>query len=866
MSTSRATDTADGGASQSKEEPKQKDVSISHAWLLMGGLTAVTTIVAFTRNKLAAVMLGPEGIGVYAQGVTLLTFATTLCTLGMGQGIIKHLAERQYEPLGGVTRTQIMRTALRVQLSVGLIVAGVVVALSKPLSHLLFGDVRSRGYVVIVGAAVPLTLLFTNFGYFLQGFKKITEFSIASAVNVVISLGVFLALIWLFGLNGAIVSLLFGAAVGIAVFWLLFQRAASAHVSRDHPMIEEKSSPHMLTVLLKYGTVVFVSGVLDTLSALLLRTWIINFRGAALNGIYQAVLGLSGQYLGFFALFNSAYLYPKLSSLQSPTETSTEINSALRTGLTLAVPLIAGIIIFRQQLILLLFTSEFLPAADVLMWQAVGDVLKITAWFISASLLPSGRLREFIGVSVIFSAVYIILSFSFLRKWNLTGLAVAYCVSYAFFIVLVTGVQIRLINLNFSTTTFVVILASGALLFGVVWLPNSTIFHYVMKVCLVTVWFFVLGGKRWVVSGLAAFFGAFVGARGATKFPDTATSEEGVLNSGSAAVEVSEPRSLAQSQIVGAVSVIVPVRNEAESIEQLIRALQAQTYRPAEIVITDGGSNDGTRQAIRKLQLNSAVPIILIEDADAFPGRGRNLAIKRAANEWLACVDAGIIPDPDWLSELVSSVEREPNKQVIYGRFQPITDSYFRECAAITYLPPPGTLTPSIASSLLRRSAWEAAGGFREDLRSGEDLLFFRQLETAGMSATSSERALVHWEIPGTTIATFRRFATYSRYGMKAGLGRNWQLSVIRLYLILLTLVASAWFWWPMGLLPPLVLMLRAQRRIYRWHKNEIAQSWAALLNPRRVLSVIWINFVIDVATFCGIGQWFRLDRAPTDR
>src|SRR5207247_801416 len=299
----------------------------------MGGLTAVLTIVAFTRNKLAAVMLGPEGIGVYAQGMTLLTFATTLCTLGMGQGIIKHLAERQYGPLGGVTRTQIMRTALGVQLSIGLVVASVLVLLSKPLAQLLLGDAHARGYVVIVGAAVPLTLLFTNFGYFLQGFKKITEFSIASALNVVISLGVFIGLIWLFGLNGAVLSLLTGAAVGIAVFWLLFRTAASAHLGWNHSEIPKKNSQNVLTILLKYGTVVFVSGVLDTLSALLLRTWIINFRGTAVNGIYQAVVGLSGQYLGFFALFNNVYLYPKLSSLRSSAETSAEINGALRTGL-----------------------------------------------------------------------------------------------------------------------------------------------------------------------------------------------------------------------------------------------------------------------------------------------------------------------------------------------------------------------------------------------------------------------------------------------------------------------------------------------------------------------------------------------------
>jgi len=381
---------------------------------------------------------------------------------------------------------------------------------------------------------------------------------------------------------------------------------------------------------------------------------------------------------------------------------------------------------------------------------------------------------------------------------------------------------------------------------------------------LVTVWFFVLGGKRWIVNGLTALSAVLPGTQRRARGPVTSESDGELHDSGSAAIEVNEP-ARGQSPTVGAVSVIVPVRNEAATIEQLIRALQVQTYRPAEIVIADGGSNDGTRQAIHKLKLNSAVPIVLVEDAEAFPGRGRNLAIKSSANEWLACVDAGIVPEPDWLLELVRSAEREPDKQVIYGRFRPITDTYFKECAAITYVPPPGTLTPSIASSLLRRSAWEAVGAFREDLRSGEDLLFFRQLEIAGMRSTWSERAVVHWEIAGSTLATFQRFATYSRYGMKAGLGRDWQLGVFRLYLVLLMLGAAAWFWWPMGLLPLLILILRAQRRIYRWYV-QTPQPWAELLNARRVLTVTWINFIIDVATFRGIWQWFRRDCVAINR
>ena len=46
------------------------------------------------------------------------------------------------------------------------------------------------------------------------------------------------------------------------------------------------------------------------------------------------------------------------------------------------------------------------------------------------------------------------------------------------------------------------------------------------------------------------------------------------------------------------VSVIVPVRDEEDSIRELLDSLLAQTRPPDEIVITDGGSVDATPQII----------------------------------------------------------------------------------------------------------------------------------------------------------------------------------------------------------------------------------------------------------------------------
>lgn len=52
------------------------------------------------------------------------------------------------------------------------------------------------------------------------------------------------------------------------------------------------------------------------------------------------------------------------------------------------------------------------------------------------------------------------------------------------------------------------------------------------------------------------------------------------------------------------ISVVVPVRDEENSIRELLESLLAQTRPPDEIVVTDGGSKDRTRDIIREFVTN----------------------------------------------------------------------------------------------------------------------------------------------------------------------------------------------------------------------------------------------------------------------
>lgn len=310
----------------------------------------------------------------------------------------------------------------------------------------------------------------------------------------------------------------------------------------------------------------------------------------------------------------------------------------------------------------------------------------------------------------------------------------------------------------------------------------------------------------------------------------------------------------------GRISVIVPVKDEAATVGPLIEGLIRQTHRPAEIILTDGGSTDRTRAIIRNYQSQSPIPIVLIETLHAYPGRGRNLAIARAQCEWIASIDAGIVPDANWLRELVNTAKRERDARIIYGRFEPLTETYFTECAAAAYVQPISKRR-FIASSLFHKSAWVLAQEFREDLRTAEDLLFFEGLDKAQVEHAFSLGAIVYWSLRPSLGKTFVYFVFSSLHSLRAGLFFNWHFNVSRLYVLLLGLTIVGVFRPAFLILIPSVLLLRTERRMYRWYRAQAPNKlWLRLLDPVRVLSIAVIGITIDLAMFCGMTLWILRD------
>jgi len=304
----------------------------------------------------------------------------------------------------------------------------------------------------------------------------------------------------------------------------------------------------------------------------------------------------------------------------------------------------------------------------------------------------------------------------------------------------------------------------------------------------------------------------------------------------------------------GKISLVIPMKNESDSLAALIESIEKQTFQLDEIVLVDGGSTDKT-VAIAEKFASENPKIRVIEQSAGSPGKNRNTGIEAARNEWIALTDAGIKLENDWLENLVKAAEKSPESDLVYGNFSPVLDSLFEKCAAISYVPAlreNSIRGKSVASMLLRKKVWKAVGGF-PDLRAAEDLMFMEAAEKQGFKSTSAPEAKVYWFLRPNFASTFQKFTLYSKHNVWAGRAWDWHYGVAKQYLFVLPFVVLAIFhssFWLVGIL--LWLAARTAKRILA-HRFEFGLS--TLFNPLIFSGVALLILTIDAATFLGWAQ-----------
>lgn len=213
------------------------------------------------------------------------------------------------------------------------------------------------------------------------------------------------------------------------------------------------------------------------------------------------------------------------------------------------------------------------------------------------------------------------------------------------------------------------------------------------------------------------------------------------------------------------ISVIVPVRDGGPWLVEQLAALASQDCpEPWEVVIADNGSSDGSVELARRWAEEH--PGFQMVDASARrgPSAARNAGAAAASGEMLAFCDADDVAQPGWLAGCVAALGEA---DVVAGHLDlwslnggPPAPTQAAATRQLGFLP--AALGANMA---VRRSAFDAVGGFAEELATGEDIDLSWRLQLAGFRFASAPAAVVAKRERMQFAQVFRRARTYGRCG-----------------------------------------------------------------------------------------------------
>jgi len=187
------------------------------------------------------------------------------------------------------------------------------------------------------------------------------------------------------------------------------------------------------------------------------------------------------------------------------------------------------------------------------------------------------------------------------------------------------------------------------------------------------------------------------------------------------------------------VSIVVPVYNSEETIEDCLNSLINQRYPRKEIIVLNDGSTDGTGEKLSKIAARHPKMKVINKEHEGITAT-RNLGIKMARGELLLFGEADAIYNSDYLEKAVDCMASDPNMAgvCVTGAPWKLRSTFVTECIDAENqirhkLLKEGKLKPFYAW-LFRKEALVAAGGFDEKLKQAEDRDLFLRVKEMGFS------------------------------------------------------------------------------------------------------------------------------------
>ena len=445
---------------------------------LFGGVQVMGILCSIVRTKLVAMWIGPVGIGLFNNALEMISTGTNL---GIRSSSVRDISQAHDSTTPGLV-AKMVAVVRKWSLWLGLFGALVTLMLAPLLSELTFGDQSHLWGFVALSVAVLLGAI-TNGEYaVLQGSARLKRLASVTLWGTLTGLAVSIPLFYLLRERSILPSIL-AYAMALAAFAWLFRNKEYAK-----PQLSRRETFDMGKGFVKLGIFMTLGNFASILASYAFNAWLNMNAGTEAVGFYQAGYTLINKYTGLILTALGMEYYPRLSKVaNSRLRLRAFVSQEINVAIAVMAPVVALFILLRELVVWILYTPEFNVILTFVSWGMIGTVLRTLSWCLAFTILAKGDGKTYLWTEVASAIINLVLNIVFYRWWGLTGLGIAFLVSYLLYTAIVAVVYFKMYRLSVSRGCLVNLLWTLAVASVVMWTMDHDVLAVAIALTVVSI-------------------------------------------------------------------------------------------------------------------------------------------------------------------------------------------------------------------------------------------------------------------------------------------------------------------------------------------------------------------------------------------
>ena len=457
---------------------------------LFGGVQVMGILCSIIRTKLVALWIGPVGIGLFGLFNNALEMISTGTNLGIRSSSVRDISQALGSHDSGLV-ARMIAVVRKWSLWLGLAGALITVSMAPLLSRLTFGDSTHIWGFVALSIAVLLQALTDGEYAVLQGTARLKRLASVTLWGTIVGLAVSIPLFYMLRERSILPSIIAYAAA-LAVFAWVFR-------NRDYPAepVSPRETFDMGKGFVRLGIFMTLGNFATILASYAFNAWLNVNAGTEQVGFYQAGYTLINKYTGLILTALGMEYYPRLSQVaESRLRLRAFVSQEINVAIAIMAPVVALFILLRELVVWILYTPEFNVILTFVSWGMIGTVLRTASWCLAFTILAKGDGKTYLWTEVASAVINLLLNIVFYRWWGLTGLGIAFLVSYLLYTAIVAVVYFKQYRLTVTRASLYNLLWTLAVAAGVM----AAMEHDVLPLAIAITVLSIVVGVRQVIT------------------------------------------------------------------------------------------------------------------------------------------------------------------------------------------------------------------------------------------------------------------------------------------------------------------------------------------------------------------------------